>query len=280
MGNLTHPHRGSQPPDTRTALRYPLAMSACVVAIRRLSKRFDSVLAVDDVSFDVKRGSTAALLGGNGAGKTTTLAMLLGLLLPTRGDIEIFGVDMIRDRYRVLPRMNFSSPYVDLPRRLTVAENLRVYGLLYGVARLGSRLRQLGEALDITALMRRRYGELSAGQRTRVTLAKALLNEPELLLLDEPTASLDPDTADWVRRYLVDYRDRSEATLLLASHNMTEVERMCDDVIMLRAGRLVDRVTPRELLQRYGRKNMEEVFIDIARERRATLALQAEQAGE
>lgn len=253
-------------------------MSDAAVTVRHVSKRFDSVLAVDDVSFDVRRGATAALLGGNGAGKTTTLAMLLGLLLPTNGDIEIFGVDMIRQRYRVLPRMNFSSPYVDLPRRLTVAENLRVYGLLYGVPRLAARLRQLAQALDIESLMRRRYGELSAGQRTRVTLAKALLNEPELLLLDEPTASLDPDTADWVRQYLADYRDRTGATLLLASHNMTEVERMCDDVIMLRAGRLVDRGTPRELLARYGRKNMEEVFIDIARERRATFALAADEA--
>lgn len=249
-----------------------------VVAVRQVSKRFDNVLAVDAVSFEVSRGATAALLGGNGAGKTTTLAMLLGLLLPTCGEIEIFGVDMIRHRYRALPRMNFSSPYVDLPRRLTVAENLRVYGLLYGVSNVGARLRHLAEALDIGRFLHRRYGELSAGQRTRVTLAKALLNEPELLLLDEPTASLDPDTADWVRRYLGEYRDRSRSTLLLASHNMTEVERMCDEVLMLRAGRLVDRGTPRALLERYGRKNMEEVFIDIAREGAATFALGAEQA--
>ncbi|HEX7045542.1 MAG TPA: ABC transporter ATP-binding protein [Burkholderiales bacterium] len=247
-------------------------MSDPAVAVRHATKRFDDVLAVDDVSFEVAHGSTVALLGGNGAGKTTTIAMLLGLLLPTRGEIEIFGVDMIRERYRVLPRMNFSSPYVDLPKRLTVAENLRVYGQLYGVRRLGARLREVAEALDIGALLKRRYGELSSGQKTRVTLAKALLNEPELLLLDEPTASLDPDTADWVRSYLERYRDRSGATLLLASHNMTEVERMCDQVLMMRAGRLVDRGTPQELLERYGRKNMEEVFIDIARERLAPAA--------
>jgi len=242
-------------------------MSDPVVAVRHATKRFEDVVAVDDVSFEIAPGSTVALLGGNGAGKTTTIAMLLGLLLPTRGEIEVFGVDMIRERYRVLPRMNFSSPYVDLPKRLTVAENLRVYGMLYGVRRLNARLREVAEALDIGALLKRRYGELSSGQKTRVTLAKALLNEPELLLLDEPTASLDPDTADWVRSYLERYRDRTGATLLLASHNMSEVERMCDQVLMMRAGRLVDRGTPHELLERYGRKNMEEVFIDIARER-------------
>ncbi len=253
-------------------------MADAAVVVRHISKRFDAVVAVDDVSFTVAPGTTVALLGGNGAGKTTTLAMLLGLLLPTRGEVEIFGVDMIRQRYRALPRMNFSSPYVDLPKRLTVAENLRVYGLLYGVANLSARLRRVAEALAIEDLLHRRYGELSAGQRTRVTLAKALLNEPELLLLDEPTASLDPDTADWVRRYLEDYRSRSGATLLLASHNMTEVERMCDEVLMLRAGRLVDRGTPQELLDRYGRTNMEEVFIDIARRRGGGLALGAKQA--
>jgi ABC-2 type transport system ATP-binding protein len=253
----------------------PRCVTLCVmpesaIVVRQISKRFDDVIAVDDVTFDVARGQTTALLGGNGAGKTTTLAMLLGLVLPDRGQIQIFGVDMIRNRYRVLPRMNFSSPYVDLPRRLTVAENLRVYGLLYGVPNLAAHIRRLAEAFDIGALLRRPYGDLSSGQRTRVTLAKALLNDPELILLDEPTASLDPDTADWVRSYLETYRDRTGATLLLASHNMTEVERMCDDVLMLRSGKLVDQGTPAQLLERYGRHNMEEVFIDIARERRAT----------
>ncbi|OGI63403.1 MAG: ABC transporter [Candidatus Muproteobacteria bacterium RBG_16_60_9] len=242
-------------------------MSELAISVRHIGKRFDSIVAVDDVSFEVRRGATAALLGGNGAGKTTTIAMLLGLLLPTQGAIEIFGIDMIRHRYRVLPRINFSSPYVDLPRRLTVAENLRVYGLLYGVRNVSARLRELAVALDIGSLLTRSYGYLSSGQKTRVTLAKALLNEPELLLLDEPTASLDPDTADWVRGYLQQYAAASGATILLASHNMTEVERMCQHVLMLRAGRLVDQGTPQELLARYGRHNMEEVFIDIARER-------------
>jgi len=242
-------------------------MSELAISVRHIGKRFDSIVAVDDVSFEVRRGATAALLGGNGAGKTTTIAMLLGLLLPTQGAIEIFGIDMIRHRYRVLPRINFSSPYVDLPRRLTVAENLRVYGLLYGVRNVSARLRELAVALDIGSLLTRSYGHLSSGQKTRVTLAKALLNEPELLLLDEPTASLDPDTADWVRGYLQQYAAASGATILLASHNMTEVERMCQHVLMLRAGRLVDQGTPQELLARYGRQNMEEVFIDIARAR-------------
>ncbi len=250
-------------------LGYASAVSESAIRVGGVSKRFNDVIAVDDVSFEVGRGTTAALLGGNGAGKTTTLAMLLGLLLPDQGLIEIFGVDMVRDRYRALPRINFSSPYVDLPRRLTVAENLRVYALLYGVRNVAAQIRRLADALDIGELLRRTYGSLSAGQRTRVTIAKALLNDPELLLLDEPTASLDPDTADWVRAYLESYRDRTGATLLLASHNMTEVERMCDLVLMLRSGRLVDRGTPHELLERYGRQNMEEVFIDIARDRRS-----------
>lgn len=238
-----------------------------VVEMSRVSKRFDQVLAVDDLSVDIRRGSTTALLGGNGAGKTTTLAMLLGLLLPTRGGITVLGVDMLRQRHRVLPRMNFSSPYVDLPRRLTVRENLRVYALLYDVRAFAHVLRRLSEELELGPLLKRPYGVLSAGQKTRVTLAKALLNEPELLLLDEPTASLDPDTADYMRRYLMQYQARTHASVVLASHNMTEVERMCDDVLMLRAGRLVDRGPPEALLARYGRQNMEEVFIDIARSR-------------
>lgn len=253
-------------------------MSAAVIVVCHVSKRFGDVLAVDDVSFTIRRGSTAALLGGNGAGKTTTLSMLLGLLLPTSGRITIFGEDMLRHRYRVLGRMNFSSPYVDLPRRLTVRENLTVYARLYNLRQIAERIRQLGEELQIAAYLDRPYGTLSAGQKTRVALAKALLNEPELLLLDEPTASLDPDTADYVRGMLEAYRARTGATLLLASHNMSEVERLCDDVLMLRAGRLVDRGTPQALLERYGRRNMEEVFIDIARERHISLGLDGRQA--
>ena len=252
-------------------------MSQPVVSVSRVIKHFDSVAAVEDISFEVTPRSTTALLGGNGAGKTTTLSMLLGLLIPTSGDISIFGVDILRDRYRVLPRLNFSSPYVDLPRRLTVRENLTVYARLYGIIDIKGRIDALSEELQIGRFLGRPYGQLSAGEKTRVMLAKALLNEPELMLLDEPTASLDPDTADYVRGMLEAYRRRSGTTILLASHNMSEVERLCDDVIMLRAGRIVDRGTPEQLLTRYGRQNMEEVFIDIARERRLELTPNSKQ---
>lgn len=241
-------------------------MNAPVIAARHLSKSFGDVLAVDDISFSVARRSVCALLGGNGAGKTTTLSMLLGLLAPSSGQISVLGEDIQRHRYRVLGRMNFSSPYVDLPQRLTVTENLSVYGHLYGLRGVRARVRELAAELDITAFLDRRYGTLSAGQRTRVALAKAMLNRPEVLLLDEPTASLDPDSADRIRGYLLDYQRNAGATVLLASHNMPEVERVCDDVIMLRSGRLVDRGTPAQLLARYGRRTLEEVFLDIARQ--------------
>jgi len=236
-----------------------------VIKAVAVTKRYDSVLAVDHVDFAVARGVTAALLGGNGAGKTTTLSMLLGLLVPTSGSVEVLGVDMVRRRYDALPRMNFSSPYVELPNRLTVKENLTVFGRLYGVRGLAERLAELAENLALTPLLNRPIGKLSAGQKTRVALAKALLNEPEVLLLDEPTASLDPDTADWVRSFLEDYRTRTGATILLASHNMAEVERLCQHVMMMRAGAIVDRGAPDELIARYGRQNLEEVFLDIAR---------------
>jgi ABC-2 type transport system ATP-binding protein len=223
------------------------------------------VVAVEDLSFAVPAGTTTALLGANGAGKTTTIAMLLGLLAPTAGRVTVLGEDMLRHRYRVLGRMNFSSPYVDLPWRLTVRQNLRVYADLYGVPEPVPRIAQLAADLDLTAFLDRPTGKLSAGQKTRVLLAKALINQPELLLLDEPTASLDPDTADVIRGYLEAYQRRRGATVLLASHNMPEVERLCSDVLMLKAGRLVDRGTPAELLARYGRANLEQVFLDIAR---------------
>jgi ABC-2 type transport system ATP-binding protein len=198
--------------------------------------------------------------------------MLLGLLLPTAGQIRVLGEDMLRHRHRVLARMNFSSPYVDLPHRLTVRENLTVYAMLYGIADRRRRIEEVAEDLAITALLKRKAGALSAGQKTRVALAKALINRPELLLLDEPTASLDPDTGDWVRTWLERYRDESGCTILLASHNMAEVERLCSHVLMLKKGRIVDRGSPRDLLDRYGREDMEEVFLDIARDRRRAVA--------
>ncbi len=239
------------------------------VTVEHLSKRYGATLAVDDIGFRIARGATVGLLGGNGAGKTTTIAMLLGLLIPSAGQIRVLGVDMARDRFTALARMNFSSPYVALPSRLTVAEILRVYGHLYGVPRLEQRIRTLAEELDLTALLRQPSGQLSAGQKTRVALAKALINRPEVLLLDEPTASLDPDTGDWVRTWLERYRDESGCAMLLASHNMAEVERLCDDVLMMKQGRVVDRGSPAALLARYGRDDMEDVFLDIARDRRA-----------
>ena len=242
-------------------------MSIHAISVEGLTKRFGKVLAVDAVSFSVRQGTACALLGGNGAGKTTTLSVLLGLLLPTAGRVTVLGEDMLRHRYRVLPRMNFTSPYVDLPKRLTVGENLRVYARLYGVARPQARIDELAAELDLSDLVARPYGDLSAGQRTRVSLAKALLNSPEVLLLDEPTASLDPDVGDRMRTLLEQYQKRSGCTMLLASHNMGEVERMCNEVIMLRAGLVVDQGSPLALLERYGRQNMDDVFLDIARDR-------------
>jgi ABC-2 type transport system ATP-binding protein len=238
------------------------------IRVQGLTKRYGDVLAVDTISFNVRCGETVGLLGGNGAGKTTTIAMLLGLLLPTDGTIEVLGHDMARDRFAALARMNFSSPYVSLPHRLTVAENLRVYGHLYNVPRIEQRIRELADGLALSDLLDRQAGQLSAGQKTRVALAKALINRPELLLLDEPTASLDPDTGDWVRTWLERYRAESGCTILLASHNMAEVHRLCSEVLMLKQGRIVDRGTPDALLERYGRADLEEVFLDIARDRR------------
>ena len=235
------------------------------IVVADLAKSYGAVEAVKGVSFAVRRGTTTALLGGNGAGKTTTLSMLLGLLTPSAGRIRVLGEEMPVHRHRVLPRMNFTSPYVDLPKRLTVGENLAVFADLYGLRDPRRRVAAVAADCDLSPLLKRPYGSLSAGQRTRVSLAKAVLNEPEVLLLDEPTASLDPDIGDRMRTYLERYQHRTGCTMLLASHHMGEVERMCDDVIMLRAGVVVDQGSPRELIDRYGRENMEQVFLDIAR---------------
>jgi ABC-2 type transport system ATP-binding protein len=237
------------------------------IEVERLVKIYKTVAAVDRVSFAIARGSITGLLGGNGAGKTTTIAMIMGLTAPTSGSVQVLGAQMPAQRYRVLHRMNFESPYVEMPMRLTIRQNLTVFGMLYGVRDLPSRIEELGAALHLTDLLDRPTGKLSAGQKTRVSLAKSLINSPELLLLDEPTASLDPDTADWVRGRLEQYcRDRG-ATVLLASHNMSEVERMCDRVIIMKQGRIEDDDTPPRLLARYGRRTLEEVFLDVARGR-------------
>jgi ABC-2 type transport system ATP-binding protein len=235
------------------------------IEVERLTKTYKKVLAVDGISFAVRRGSITAILGGNGAGKTTTLGMILGLILPTSGEIRVLGTDMLRNRHRALHRMNFESPYVALPHRLTVRQNLRVFAMLYGVADVARRIDELAADLDLSEFIDREVGKISAGQKTRVALAKALINRPEVLLLDEPTASLDPDSGDWIRTRLESYAHEGGATILLASHNMPEVERMCDEVIMMKAGKIVDRDSPHALIERYGRTTLEDVFLDVAR---------------
>jgi ABC-2 type transport system ATP-binding protein len=246
-------------------------MPGPAIEVKDLVKRYPKVTAVDGISFTVARGGITALLGGNGAGKTTTLSILLGLLLPTSGSVQVFGEDILRHRYRVLPLMNFSSPFVDLPHRLTVRQNLLIYARLYALRAWRERIEELADDLQLGAFLDRPAGKLSAGQRTRVALAKALLNEPELLLLDEPTASLDPDTSDWVRGYLEGWQARTEGTILMASHNMAEVERMCSEVLMMKDGKIIDCGSPRALINRYGRANLEEVFLHILRNREPVL---------
>ena len=241
--------------------------SGAAIAVDRLVKLYKTTRAVDDVSFAIARGSITGLLGGNGAGKTTTIAMIMGLVLPTSGRVSVLGHAMPAQSAEVLGRMNFESPYVDMPMRLTVRQNLTVFGRLYAVPDLRGRIAQLAEDLDLTDFLDRASGKLSAGQKTRVALAKALINEPELLLLDEPTASLDPDTADWIRRHLETYRRTHNATILLASHNMLEVERLCDRVIIMKTGRIEDDDSPANILVRYNRTTLEEVFLDVARGR-------------
>jgi ABC-2 type transport system ATP-binding protein len=235
------------------------------VEVRDLRKVYRDIIAVDGISFALEPASVTALLGGNGAGKTTTIAMLMGLVVPTSGEARVFGTDMTRHRHQVLHRINFESPYVDVPMRLTVRQNLEVFGRLYGVRDLKGRIGEIADDFKLGEFLDRPYGKLSAGQKTRVSLAKALLNEPELLMLDEPTASLDPDTADWARSKLELYRRGRAATIVLASHNMAEVERLADRVIMLEKGRIIADETPAELIKRFGRANLEEVFLAIAR---------------
>src|SRR5882672_286282 len=214
------------------------------ITVDRLVKIYGKDVAVDGISFALKPGSVTALLGANGAGKSTTISIIMGLLIPTSGRVTVLGAEMPRHRHRVLHRMNFESPYVDMPMRLTIRQNLTVFGMLYGVANLSARTAEIAAELELTDLLDRPTGKLSAGQKTRVSLAKAMINAPELLLLDEPTASLDPDTADWVRTRLEQYRDTRGATMLIASHNMAEVERLCERVIFMKQGRIEDDNSP------------------------------------
>jgi ABC-2 type transport system ATP-binding protein len=240
---------------------------SAAIEVARLVKLYKTTRAVDDVSFRISRGSVTGLLGGNGAGKTTTIAMIMGLVLPTSGRIQVLGCSMPDQSAEVLGRMNFESPYVDMPMRLTVRQNLTIFGRLYAVPHLSERIEQLAADLDLGDFLDRANGKISAGQKTRVALAKALINQPELLLLDEPTASLDPDTADWIRQHLETYRKAHGATILLASHNMLEVERLCDRVIIMKRGRIEDDDSPDRIMARYNRATLEDVFLDVARGR-------------
>src|SRR6185312_4966839 len=241
--------------------------SAAAIDVAHLIKVYKKTRAVDDVSFRISPGSITGLLGGNGAGKTTTIAMIMGLVLPTSGRVQVLGFSMPEQSADVLGRMNFESPYVDMPMRLTVRQNLTIFGRLYAVENLRERIAELADDLDLKDFLDRPNGKLSAGQKTRVALAKALINRPELLLLDEPTASLDPDTADWVRQHLQTYRREHDATILLASHNMLEVERLCDRVIIMKRGRIAHDDSPDNIMLRYNRATLEEVFLDVARGR-------------
>src|ERR1700734_3294088 len=240
---------------------------SAAIEVAHLVKLYKTTRAVDEVSFRILRGSVTGVRGGNGDGKTTTIAMIMGLVLPTSGRAQVLGCSMPEQSADVRGWMNFESPYVDMPMRLTVRQNLTIFGKLYAVANLRERIAQLAAALDLGDFLDRANGKLSAGQKTRVALAKALINQPELLLLDEPTASLDPDTADWIRQHLETYRKENGATILLASHNMLEVERLCDRVIIMKRGRIEDDDSPQQIMVRYNRATMEEVFLDVARGR-------------
>lgn len=234
-----------------------------ILQVQGLTKKFQSKLAVDSLTFSLSRGSIVGLLGGNGAGKTTTLSMLLGLLEPTSGKIQLFGNNFVRNRHSVLHRMNFCSPYVDLPQRLTVMENLRVFARLYGVRDSAKTIARLVDDFRLLELKDQPIRRLSSGQKTRVSLAKALINSPDFLLLDEPTASLSPDVSKWIRQQLADYRDRTGATILFASHDMREVELLCDQVMMMCQGQLIEQGSPKELMETHHRSSLEEVFLAL-----------------
>jgi ABC-2 type transport system ATP-binding protein len=257
-----------QPAPAISAPVQPVAASEAAtpaIAVETLCKKYGTHWAVDEVNFVVPRGWTVGLLGGNGAGKTTTIAMIMGLVVPTVGRAMVLGHDMATERHKVLKRMNFESPYVALPARLTVRENLTVFGRLYGVPNVKQKIEQLIEEFELADIIDRYTGRLSAGQKTRVAVAKALINDPDVLVLDEPTASLDPDRADWVRGRLRAYQQKKGATILMSSHNMLEVEQLCDFVVIMSRGRVAALGTCRELAEKFECKNLDEVFIKLAR---------------
>ena len=240
-------------------------MNENIIEVRNLSKKFTNHQAVKNISFDLKRGEIKGILGANGAGKTTTITMLLGLLTPTSGSIKILSHDISKNRYKILNKINFSSPYVDLPKKLTVRQNLFVYGMLYGVANINKKIKSIAKELGFENLLDIKVGELSSGQKTRVSLGKAIINDPEILFLDEPTASLDPDTADRIRTFFENFCKKHNTAIILASHNMEEVTRLCDSVIMMKNGEITDQGSPSSLLKKYGKKKLEDVFLKIAR---------------
>ena len=236
------------------------------IQVKNLTKKFKNSLAVNNINFDIEKNKTVGLLGPNGCGKTTSIGMMLGLIKPSEGEIIIDNVNLEKaNRISVLSKMNFASPYVELPKKLTVKQNLEIYGRLYGVKNLEKKINQISEELDIKNFLEKKTGELSSGQKNRVTLAKSLINDPEILFLDEPTASLDPDIGDYVRGYIESYKLKNKITILLASHNMTEVERLCDSIIMMKNGKIIDRGTCEEIIKKHGRNNLEETFLKLAR---------------
>ena len=241
-------------------------MNENIIEVKKLNKIYDKTIAVKDLSFVINKGKIIGLLGPNGCGKTTTIAMILGLVKPTSGEVIIKGKNLEKERINLLEKMNFISPYVELPKKLTVEENLKVYAGLYGVKNVNEKISELVNELRLNKFLKKKTGELSSGQKNRISLAKALINDPEILLMDEPTASLDPDTGDFVRSFIEHYSSKTNVTILLASHNMNEVERLCDSVMMMKDGIIVDTGKSQELISRHGRKNLEEVFLKIVRE--------------
>ena len=239
-----------------------------MIEINDLSKKYKNTLAVQNISFKIKKNTIVGLLGPNGCGKTTTIGMLLGLIKPSSGTVFIDGknIEKENNRTKILEKVNFISPYVELPKKLTVEENLKVYGKMYGVNNLEKKILNLMEDLNLLEFKKRKTGELSSGQKNRVSLAKALINEPEILFLDEPTASLDPDVGDYIRTYIENFASKKGTTILLASHNMNEVERLCNEVMMMKNGKIIDKGTCDDLIKKHGRKNLEETFLKIVRE--------------
>ena len=236
------------------------------IEVKNLTKKFRSITAVNNISFKIEKNNTLGLLGPNGCGKTTSIGMMLGLITPTSGEIIIDGIKLnSKSRIKLLSLMNFASPYIELPKKLTVKQNLEVYARMYGVLNKDERIKELTEDLNLNQFLDKKTGELSSGQKNRVSLAKSLINKPKLLFLDEPTASLDPDVGDFVRQYLAKYRKENELTMLLASHNMKEVEQLCGKIIMMKQGSIVDKGTCKELTKKHGRKNLEDTFLKIVR---------------